>query len=152
SPAEYTPQVVAGKTVILTTTNGTKALLECRRARQILLGAFVNLSALARVLEDRTHVDLVCAGTDGHITREDVLLAGALCAAADSDGAWQLDDQAELALDVWRQLATDARANELKPRLIEALRESRGGRNLVELGMDHDLALAAEVDRFAIVP
>src|SRR5258706_13920045 len=52
SPAEYSRERVAGKTVVFTTTNGTRAMLRCKAARRVLLGAFVNFSAVCRELVD----------------------------------------------------------------------------------------------------
>jgi 2-phosphosulfolactate phosphatase len=78
SPTEYTPAAVADKAVIFTTTNGTRAMDRCRRARRVLLGAFVNLSAICRELTAGRQIAIVCAGTDGRVTREDTLFAGAV--------------------------------------------------------------------------
>ena len=78
SPAEYTAEVVKDKVVVFTTTNGTRALLACRGAEFVLCGAFVNLSPLCEAIRNRSNIHLVCAGTDGQISREDVLLAGAI--------------------------------------------------------------------------
>ena len=78
SPAEYTRERVAGKTVVFTTTNGTRAMQRCKQASRVLLGAFVNFSAVCRELGGVEQVVLVCAGTDGHVTREDTLFAGAV--------------------------------------------------------------------------
>jgi 2-phosphosulfolactate phosphatase len=150
SPAEYTPQRVGGKLVVLTTTNGTRALLECRSASHIIVAGFVNLAAVSDVVSDPIEIDVVCAGTDGQITREDVLLAGAVAAAAPGD--WQLDDEAVVARDAWLTLVARGAGSDLRLALIEAMRASRGGRNLIEIGMERDIELAAEIDRFAIVP
>lgn len=152
SPAEYTPASVGGKTLVLTTTNGTKALLQCRQAAQIVVGAFVNLAAVCSILTECAQVDVVCAGTDGQITREDVLLAGAIAEAAAASGLWALDDQAAIARDAWRTVTASAAGGNLKATLVEVLRASRGGRNLIKIGLESDIELAAEVDRFAIVP
>ena len=155
SPAEYTAAVVGGKTVVLTTTNGTQALLHCRAAAEILIGAFVNLSALcARLAGDAAQgtVDVVCAGTESHVTRDDVLLAGAEAARLASNQGWQLDDQAVLARDSWLAVSGAAAGGALAAQVASALRESLGGRNLIQLGMGDDLAWSADVDRFAIVP
>jgi 2-phosphosulfolactate phosphatase len=156
SPAEYTRGVVAGKTVVLTTTNGTKALVHCQAASEIVLGAFVNLSILGRHLIDGVQagpadVDIVCSGTEGHVTREDVLLAGALAGRLAGEN-WQLDDPAAIARDAWLAVSNSAPGGELKDRLSAALGESLGGRNLIRIGMASDIALAADVDRFPIVP
>ena len=97
------------------------------------------------------HVDLLCAGTDGRITREDVLFAGAVVARLTSEPLWVPDDQALIARDAWLQTA-GAEGPQLKARLVAALRASRGGRNLIEIGMEGDIELAADVDRYAISP
>src|SRR5262245_18694621 len=78
SPAEYTRERVGGKTVVFTTTNGTRAMQRCKLAGRVLLGAFVNFSAICRELSGTDEIAIVCAGTDGHVTREDTLLAGAI--------------------------------------------------------------------------
>lgn len=150
SPAEYSTDCVAGRPIVLTTTNGTKALLHCQQAREILAGAFVNLSALVAHLAHAERIDMLCAGTDGGITREDVLLAGAIVARLPATVAWQLNDEAHLARDAWLSVA--GRDGALRGfRLLEALRASRGGTNLIALGMDRDIQLAAQVDRYALV-
>jgi 2-phosphosulfolactate phosphatase len=157
SPAEYTRERVAGKTVVLTTTNGTKALLHSAAGSQILIGAFVNLSAVCAELQRgsqaaaETPIDIVCAGTDGHITREDVLFAGAVADRL-TGGEVQLNDEAEIAHDAWRSVAAGSSSAELQERLAAAMRASRGGRNLIEIGMAGDIELAARVDRHAVVP
>ncbi len=79
SPSEYTPETVGGKTLVFTTTNGTKAMLCCRQAEHVLLGSFVNFLAVGRELSTlRRPIHLLCAGTRGQITREDAALAGSL--------------------------------------------------------------------------
>jgi 2-phosphosulfolactate phosphatase len=149
SPAEYSRERVAGKTVVFTTTNGTRAMLRAKLARRVLLGAFVNLSAVCRELLEASDVALVCAGTDGHVTREDTLFAGAVVDdLVRSKQPRRLNDQAEIAADAWR---TAVRMLTDRP-LGMTLRDSRGGRNLVEIGQADDIDLAAQIDRFDIVP
>jgi 2-phosphosulfolactate phosphatase len=148
SPAEYDRERVAGKTVLFTTTNGTRAMLRCKAARRILIGAFVNFSAVCRELAGQDKLALVCAGTDGHVTREDTLLAGAIVDDLTRTQELQLNDQALLAADAWQtavRLMTD------RPLGI-MLRDSRGGRNLIDIGQEHDIDLAAQFDKFDIVP
>jgi len=153
SPAEYSRDVVGGKTVIFSTTNGTRALLRCKAARRVLIGAFVNFSAVCRELAGEEQIALVCAGTDGHVTREDTLLAGAVVddlvrSAGGGAGAIRLNDQAEIAADAWQ---TAVRVLTDRPLGI-TLRDSRGGRNLIEIGQENDIDLAAQIDKFDIVP
>jgi 2-phosphosulfolactate phosphatase len=80
SPREYTPEKVCGKTIVSTTTNGTRALRACVGAKTILASSFLNLTATAEFLR-RNHYEnvmLVCAGTGENQADEDVLAAGAL--------------------------------------------------------------------------
>src|SRR5207302_3830142 len=138
---EYTPERVGGKPVVFTTTNGTRAMQRCQLARRVLIGAFVNFSALCRELADEQHIAIVCAGTDGHVTREDTLLAGAIVDDLTRGKRLQLNDQALLAMDAWQtavRLMTD------RP-LGMMLRESRGGRNLIDTGQENDIDLAAQI-------
>jgi 2-phosphosulfolactate phosphatase len=81
SPREFTPARVAGREIILTTTNGTRALLACRGAARVLAGAWLNLGALARRIQSgrEARLLLICAGTIEEAAYEDTLAAGALC-------------------------------------------------------------------------
>ncbi len=148
SPAEYTRDRVAGKTVVFTTTNGTRAMQRCRHASRVLIGGFVNFSAICRELSGTAEIALVCAGTDGHVTREDTLLAGAIVDDLFRTKKYELNDQADIAADAWR---TAVRVMTDRP-LGLMLRDSRGGRNLIETGQENDIDLAAQMDKFDIVP
>ena len=156
SPAEYARDRVAGRSLVITTTNGTAALAACRAAREIVIGAIVNRSAVAAAVRqlaaaaDCDAVHLVCAGTDGAVTAEDVLAAGAIVDAALRDApADELDASARAAVAAFRRLAgaADSRAA-----LAAEFRRSPGGANLVALGMDADLSACAALDTLAVVP
>lgn len=153
SPLEYTPDRVAGKTIVITTTNGTAALHACREAREILVGALVNRTAVAdevrRLAGDSVTVHLVCAGTDGEITAEDVLAAGAILDAAAAGSVEALDESAREAVAFFRRVAA---AVDVQSGLVAEFRRSPGGSNLVDLGMEADLPVAAAIDSLAVVP
>ncbi len=59
SPAEFTPQAVRGRSVLITTTNGTQALYHARLAKRVIVGAMVNLSAVIASVEDEPRVDIL---------------------------------------------------------------------------------------------
>lgn len=149
SPAEYRHDIVAGRNLIFTTTNGTRAFLSARQARRVFAGALSNLSAVVRLLvAESGPVHLVCAGTDGHITLEDVLCAGAIAdgldrATSDMDAG---DDATRLAVNLFE---TSGREYD---RVLATLRASRGGRNLIGCGLEADIVACAEQDRFDMVP
>jgi len=81
SPREYTPEKVHGKTIVSTTTNGTRALRACAGAKTVLAASFLNLTATAQFIRQLqpAQILLVCAGTRENLADEDVLAAGALC-------------------------------------------------------------------------
>ncbi len=147
SPLEYTPQALAGRGGAFTTTNGTRALHACRRRQHVIVAAFVNLtSAVDFCLQRGESVDIVCAGTDGVVSAEDVLFAGFMACRLQQHGLAVANDVTRIAMDF-------SRLNTENPtRLLECVRQSQGGRNLIQLGYDHDLEFAATADRFTIVP
>jgi 2-phosphosulfolactate phosphatase len=160
SPREYTAERVAGRSIVITTTNGTAAMHACRDARELLAAALVNRRAVAaavRHLAARTgghEVHLVCAGTDGEVTAEDLLAAGAILDAAAADAAAatdRLDPRAVAVLGDYRALR---RRHDADPTagFVAAFAAAPGGRNLLELGMAADLTAAAAVDTVAVVP
>jgi 2-phosphosulfolactate phosphatase len=149
SPLEYTRERVAGKTVAFTTTNGTRALLAAAPAERVYIGAFANLTAIAeRLAADPGDVHMICAGTDGQVTTEDVVCAGRIVAAFKSlvKEITLANDEAAIATVTGGILAIND-----EQRLIH-LRGSLGGRNLVELGYDADIEFAARIDSAPVVP
>lgn len=155
SPSEYTPATVADRSIVFTTTNGTAAMKYCQDANEVLIGAFVNLSAICSALAGAENIHFLCAGTAHKITREDVLFAGAaidLLLSAEGDEALgeslSMNDQANLALDAWRT----AQEHLVGSSLADRIRESRGGQNVLAIGQEADIQIAAELDRFQIVP
>ena len=86
SPLEFAQEVVEGRTVIMTTTSGTRALVRCRRAEHVLVGAFLNAEAVAKKAVEiakrkRVNVSFVLAGEKGLFSLEDFLCAGAIASA-----------------------------------------------------------------------
>ncbi len=164
SPAEYGSSVVSGRTVAFTTTNGTRALLKASAAAEILIGSFLNRQALAeRLHKEARPTHLICAGTDGAITAEDVLFAGAIvdllqrsATNGNSSVSWILNDSANIAVAFWRHSVIEALAGsgsaELAAGIVKVLNETRGGLNLRGLGYDSDIALCSQVDVMTLIP
>ncbi len=153
SPAECTRERLNGRTLIFTTTNGTRALFTARRngAASVLVGCFNNLGAVVAHLAARpVPVHVIAAGTNGDVSQEDVLCAGALAVALHGRG-WFFgdDDRARIAADLWRF----AVGNPSGPgSVLDMLSHSRGGRNLLAIGLGDDIAECASLDRCGIVP
>lgn len=104
SPREYTAEKARGKTIVSTTTNGTRALRACAGAKTALAGSFLNLQATARFLRETRFENLaiICAGTRENTALEDVLAAGALCEIL-WDGKTALSDSAQISLAAFKQ-------------------------------------------------
>lgn len=150
SPLEYTPDSVGGRTVVFTTTNGTLAIAAAKRvggAERILVGCLNNLSAVVRAVLGASQVHLVCAGTRGEVSQEDVGCAGAMAAMLLKSGfSPTRDDQVRIAAELWRG------ASEREGGVLDLMRGSWGGRNLTRLGFDRDIVDTSVVDSQSIVP
>ncbi|MDP2576443.1 MAG: 2-phosphosulfolactate phosphatase [Gemmatimonadota bacterium] len=149
SPSEFTAGVIRQRTIVMTTTNGTRALKLLSGASPVFIGAFVNLRAVARELS-RAERDplIVCAGLDGRVSVDDALCAGMLierCLKKRSKraGAPELGDGAIAALALARQQGTVS---------VDFLRDTAAGQALERVGLGEDLALCAKVDSILEVP
>lgn len=146
SPAEYTRKRVAGRTLLLTTTNGTAAIASAGQARELVTSSFLNLQATVAALAPHRRIEIVCAGTEGRVTTEDVLSAGALVdRALDRYGGELLGDEARIARDLWRAGPDPAK-------LPLRLRDTQGGRNLIAAGYEQDLAVCSQIDSYDVCP
>ncbi|QDU88127.1 putative 2-phosphosulfolactate phosphatase [Pirellulimonas nuda] len=154
SPLDYTPDRVFGRQVLFTTTNGARALWHARLASRVLVGCIRNLSAVVDSVAADQDVHLLCAGTAGHVTREDLLAAGAIAAELQKHEGREASDPAHAAIGEWQELLTTARALERTPsqQLADELRGVPHGQTLVGLGYEADLDYCAEIDALSIVP
>jgi 2-phosphosulfolactate phosphatase len=144
SPREFTARKCKDKTLILTTTNGTHAVLRAINAQRVLIAGFVNFSAVCEQLQaEACPVHIVCAGYYGEPCLEDTLLAGAFVEFFSEETDIRPNDSARLAWDCF----------ENHGRILGAALEcSNGGEHLKSIGYEDDIKLAAEIDKFAIVP
>lgn len=146
SPREFMPERVSGKTIVMTTTNGTRALQACRGARRVFPGSFLNLGALTRRLERErpTNVLLVCSGTGDEAALEDTLAAGALCERLEKlFGGDGVSDSTVMARQLWRTASANWPA---------ALQDARNGRRLLGLpDLREDVSFCAQRDTLDFV-
>jgi 2-phosphosulfolactate phosphatase len=144
SPREFSAEVVGGKTIAMTTTNGTRALRACAQAGSVLVGSFLNLKATAKYLHASNipNLLLVCGGTFEEAAYEDLLCAGAMVDSF-SDKTADLADSALAAGKVYRVERHNLRA---------ALSESRNGQRLLKMAeLRDDVAFCATVDQTTVV-
>ena len=157
SPAEYTPDQVFGCTLLFTTTNGTRALNHARLAQRILVGATINRCAVIEEIASAERVTILCAGTGGNVTREDILAGGAMVDALQtriSAEEHHTNEWAEAAHREWQELLIAARAASYTPseQFAQDLRDTQGGKNLLAIGHDFDLLFCAQLDALDVVP
>jgi 2-phosphosulfolactate phosphatase len=146
SPASYTRARVAGKTLVLTTTNGTRALVEAARGNAIVYcAALLNRAAIVeRLARASGDARLLCAGSEGALSFEDILCAGAIV-----DGLLHHDKHLAIT-DAARAAATVYAANAKK--LTTAIASGTHARALVEKGFAADVAACAKIDVSRCVP
>lgn len=140
SPREFTAERVAGKTIVTTTTNGTRALRACLGAKRVLVGAFANLPALAADLRASPPewLLIVCSGTQDESALEDSLAAGCLCEHVWGDYAGdQFSDAAQVVRILYQQWRND---------LLGGISHGRNGRRLLgHPELRADVALCAQL-------
>lgn len=147
SPAEHGAPRVRGAELVFTTTNGTRALLACRRAAAVWIGCFWNQRALlARLHSESRAVHLVAAGTAGQVAYDDVLAAAALARDLASTGRFELGDGARACIGAFGEELRD------EQRLAEALGRSRAAENLRRAGCADDLGRVARWNITETVP
>lgn len=144
SPRAYLDKAYAGKKVAVTTTNGTLAITKSAPyAKQVLIGAFLNISALAEYLRQQPEdVVLLCAAWKGKVNMEDTLFAGALVS--------MLQDTHEPCCD--SPLATRTLYEAVKDQLFDYLMQSSHARRLRKFGVEDDIRFCLERDAFSVIP
>lgn len=148
SPRAYTPDAIEERPIVFTTANGTAAIELARGAARVLIGSFVNLTAVVRaVADDPRPVHLLCCGTREEVSLDDCLPAGAMMQRLLSLGRQSVaDDSGLLCMHAFRSAMAGTGG------LVAAMRSSRGGRNLIRIGLEADIDLCSRLDIFPIVP
>lgn len=144
SPGEFTPERVGGKTIVLTTTNGTRALAASAKAGRVVIGALTNVHAVALAIRGESEAVILCCGTEGSLAAEDVLCGGMLLASLGGAVAPEsLNDAARLALIIAERFGADPEP---------FLRGSDHGRRLAALGLEADIVFCSRVGVSSCVP
>ncbi|MES2701391.1 MAG: 2-phosphosulfolactate phosphatase [Bacteroidota bacterium] len=144
SPLEYPAEFIAGKTLVLTTTNGTRLLHMVKGASEIVIGSFLNLSAVCEhLLAMNRNVLLGCASWKDKYNLEDTLFAGAVV------------DRIHHAFEVNCDSARGARhmyKGAQGGKFIDFLRDSSHYKRLSAFGLEHDMEYCATPDLHPVVP
>lgn len=147
SPREFTPEKITGRTIVSTTTNGTRALRAVAGAPTVLAASFLNLAATTRFLRTAAFAEilLVCAGTGENTALEDVLAAGALAdrLANHLGGQLAFSDATEIARQTYRQAGND---------WVAVFSGSKNARRLLAIPeLREDVAFCRQNDIFDLV-
>jgi len=131
SPREFTRERVRDRSIVITTTNGTRAINSCRWASTILTASFLNLTATAGLLRasEPERIRLVCAGTGDDFSFEDTLGAGALLSLLPTDRFDTSLDSCRMAIELYssaRNNLEDVLADSVNGRRLAAREELRG--------------------------
>lgn len=143
SPFEYMDKKFQGKRIAFTTTNGTQAIAKSQGAKQIIIGSFLNLSAVTEYLKTGSeNVLVVCAAWKGKVNLEDTLFAGAL--VENLNDHIEPDCDAPLAA---RHLYTLAKSD-----MVVFLKNSSHVKRLNRLNIHKDIEFCLTPDLYPVVP
>lgn len=144
SPFDYSPDKVADKDLIFTTTNGTKAINCARDAYCVITGAFVNLQAVADFCRNKKRdVIVLCSGWEDKINYEDTLFGGALAEVLITNGYKLAGDAATMALSLWKDAKND---------LQKYLNQSEHIDRLKDNNLEDNITYCLTLNRSTIVP
>ena len=144
SPDDFSRDRVAGRKIVMTTSNGTVAIRAAAGAYRTLIASFLNIQAVVReILKSQQDVLLVCAGTERQFSLEDALCAGLLVERITQAAAVELTDAAAAARLMYLQA---------QDKLVATAGSSRNGSRLYEIGRQADIEYCLQQDSITIVP
>jgi len=142
SPFEYMEEI-RGKKIAFTTTNGTQAIHKSLAARDVVVGAFLNLGAIVKYLsQSPNNILIVCAGWKGRVNLEDTLFAGAVVEKL--RGQVTVDDDSAVIAQHLYNLAKDDK--------VDFLKNASHIKRLNRLGIDKDIEFCLTEDKYHVVP
>ena len=143
SPFEYMDEKLRGRKIAFTTTNGTQAIARSQGARQIVIGSFLNLAAVAdHILSGTNNVLILCAGWKGKVNLEDTLFAGALVEATKNHIEAECD----------APLMAQHLYNQGKSNMVAFLQNAAHVKRLKKLNIEKDIAFCVTENTYPIVP
>lgn len=145
SPREFTPERVGGKTLVMSTTNGTGAISLTAGASRVYIGSLLNLGAVVdELVRSGAEPVFLCSGRERHFAIEDAVCAGLMVRRLTDEAPeeWEMNDGALAAVSLADSFGADP----------ELFRRTAAGRMIVEAGLEEDLEFCARVDVQDVVP
>lgn len=145
SPLEYSKEIINGKSIVLFTTNGSKAIVKSKYSNQLFIAAFLNVASIAKKLtEECKEVEILCSGNNGLFSFEDSVCAGNLISELKLlIENIEFDDASKTCLLLYEKN---------KDRIGEMLKETEHGKKLVENGYIDDIEFASQKNIIDIIP
>lgn len=145
SPLEFTKELVENKSIVLFTTNGTKALVKSKFSENLFVGSFLNLNFLTNhLLKLNNDIEIVCAGSSNKFSLEDALCAGFICdKILQREKETVLTDSAKAVVVLKKKYGQN---------IVETLKESEHGKFLIENGFENDIEYCAQNSIIDLIP
>jgi 2-phosphosulfolactate phosphatase len=145
SPLEYTPEIVSGKTIILYTTNGSKAIVKAKFSGNLFICSYMNLSAVAdHILKNGEDFEILCAGNSNTFSLEDSVCAGRLIhEIMNRKEEIIITDTAKVSVSLNKSFGINP---------LKMLSETEHGKLLLQNGFEEDLKYTAAVDTSNVIP
>jgi 2-phosphosulfolactate phosphatase len=148
SPLEFTPDAVEGRSVLLTTTNGTVAITSVQGARDVVIASYVNFTPVVTLLRTAaragTDVVVLCAGREKGFALEDAACAGRFVRhLVRGLPKLELNDAAQAAVLIEKRYGD---------RIDEVFAHAEHGRALKEAGFGQDLEVCAQLEAYPVIP
>lgn len=144
SPSEYSSEIVRGKSIVLFTTNGSKAIVKAKYSSTLLISSFLNADSIAKHISDNSDIVILCSGNNGLFSFEDSVCAGFLISEIKrlkTDVI--LDDASKTCLFLYKKNSK---------RLEKMLMETEHGEKLISQGFKEDLKFAAKIKSIDVIP
>jgi 2-phosphosulfolactate phosphatase len=145
SPLEYSPRLVKGKSIVLYTTNGTKAIVKAKFSKNLFICSFLNLSAVAeQIIKMNIDFEILCAGRNSSFSLEDTVCAGKLIAEIlKIEKDLELSDTAKASVALNKSFGKN---------LLKMLSETEHGKLLIENGFQDDIKFCSKLNTINSIP
>jgi len=145
SPLEYTTDLVSGKSIILFTTNGTKAIVKAKFSQNLLICSYLNLNAVAaKIVTMGNDIEILCSGRNNSFSLEDACCSGKLVSEIS-----KLKEDAILSDTARAGIALN---KSFGKSLYKMLADTEHGKLLIENGFEEDIKYCSKLNIIEIIP
>ncbi|MEJ2614096.1 MAG: 2-phosphosulfolactate phosphatase [Ignavibacteriaceae bacterium] len=145
SPLEFTEDKIAGKSIILYTTNGSKAVVKAKFSENLFITTFLNLSAVAnKLIEVGKDTEIICSGRGNAISLEDIVCAGKLVSEIQKNKEEiELSDSSKASISLNKTFGKN---------IHKMLKDTEHGQILIKNGFEKDIEYCSKLDLLEAVP